>query len=489
MHPTRSRNRRGLSVLALFCLLVSSFPAMAAELWSPQPNTGLQLDHGLLEDLFAKRSQEFSIDVGGREHQVSIVSTSSGEIGVRSLRGIVDGDPESFFLFCSSPDGASSGFFHPSGDGSYRLIWKDGAYRLEEVEAEEYTPCAGAVRPSGISPRPAGTPFLPTESPRSDRALADDGSRHDVLVAYTPQTRNAAGGDSFIQAEIQLAVDSANMVYGNSGVSSELRLVHCVFTDYIEVLAWSYGSHLDALIDPDDGQMDELLDLRDRTGADFLSLIIENTDMSGNPLQTCGIAYVMSAEFLGPEFEQAALSVVTRRCASSFWSFAHELGHNRGCAHNREDSDNDGAYSYSFGHRFTGDDELGYRTVMAYDNANEDFARIPNFSNPNRNHQGQPTGVPVGQADEAHCALTHENTNAICAGFRDEHTFVDFDWTGASTGFIDAPYPDIATGIGGSRVGGTLTLTGEVPVFLGLFPSDHRVYVHDGAGSSIFGSP
>ncbi len=470
-------------------LSVVSPSAEAAALWQIEADASLSLDRDLLAGLSAESVRVFELTLEDGKHDVSIVATSTSSIGIRSFRGILDGDPDSFFLLCTSPDGASSAFFHPPGDGSYRLHRRDGSYRLEAVETVDFEPCAGAVRPPGITPRKSGDAFIPTSLPRSNRALADDGSRHDVLVAYTPQTRDAAGGDSFIQAEIQLAVDSANLVYGNSGVSSELRLVHAVLTDYIEVLAWSYEGHLDALINPDDGQMDELPDLRNRTGADFLCLIVENTDMSGNPLPNCGIGYVMSAEFLGPEFEVAALSVVTRHCASSVWSFAHELGHNRGCVHNREDSDSEGAYSYSFGHRFTGDDELGYRTVMAYDNAQEDFERIPHFSNPNVSYQGQPTGVPVGQADEAHCALTHENTNSICAGFRDEHTFVDFDWTGASTGFIDAPYPDIAAGIGGSREGGTLTLTGEVPVFMGLFPSDHRVYVHDGAGSSVFGSP
>ncbi len=49
--------------------------------------------------------------------------------------------------------------------------------------------------------------------------------------------------------------------------------------------------------------------------------------------------------------------------------------------------------------------------------------------------------------------------------------------------------PPSTCGIGGSRLDGTLTLTDEILAFMGLFPSDHRVYVHDGADSSIFGSP
>ena len=284
-------------------------------------------------------------------------------------------------------------------------------------------------------------------------------------------------------------MDAANLVYANSGVGATLRLVHCLETPYDENDAWVYKDHIDWLFDPSDGRMDELHELRNRTGADFLSLIVENTDALGNPMPGCGIGYVMNGEWVGPQFEPGALSVVTRSCASAVWTLAHELGHNRGCAHNREDSDNEGAYPYSYGHRFTGDDGNGYRTVMSYDTDPSSFERIPYFSNPGIHYQGQPTGVPVGDPDEAHCALTHVNTNGICAGFRHEHTFVDLEGTGGGTGFIDAPFNTIEAGLGGSRDGGWLTLQGSLLGFTGLLPVEHRVYVRDGAGSTVIGAP
>lgn len=218
-------------------------------------------------------------------------------------------------------------------------------------------------------------------------------------------------------------------------------------------------------------------------------LFVESTDALGNLIGGCGIGYVMADSLIIPEFEQLAMSVVSRACASSVWTLAHELGHNRGCAHNREDATNDGAFTYSYGHRFTGDDAVDYRTVMAYDTDPASIERVPHFSHPGIDWAGQPTGVPVGDAGESHCALTQTQTDPLCAGFRFEHTFVQFGWTGGSTGFIDAPFASIESGIEGSRVGGYLTLQGNLFGFSGVLPPDHRVYVHDAAGSTVIGAP
>ena len=62
-----------------------------------------------------------------------------------------------------------------------------------------------------------------------------------------------------------------------------------------------------------------------------------------------------------PGFASSAFSVVERGCATGYYSFGHELGHNMGLNHAREDSVGTGAYSYSYGYKWT-----GYRTVMAY---------------------------------------------------------------------------------------------------------------------------
>ena len=52
------------------------------------------------------------------------------------------------------------------------------------------------------------------------------------MVVYSNQTAAAAG--TAIGAQIQQAVDTANLVYANSGITTRLRLVHYEQVNYNE---------------------------------------------------------------------------------------------------------------------------------------------------------------------------------------------------------------------------------------------------------------
>jgi len=84
------------------------------------------------------------------------------------------------------------------------------------------------------------------------------------------------------------------------------------------------------------------------------------------------------------------------------YTFAHEIGHNLGCAHDRLDIDVPGIDSWARGYRFRGNDGVEYRTVMAY----APGTRIPYLSNPNIRFKGVPTGLPAGSGFEADNAST-----------------------------------------------------------------------------------
>ena len=317
------------------------------------------------------------------------------------------------------------------------------------------------------------------------RAVADDGSRHDILVAYTPAAETFMGGWDFIRAEAQLAVDAANLAYDNSNITSRLRLVHVMDTDYDEDTAWSYNDHVEYLWYPNDGYMDDVLPTREIVGADFVSVLIDGRDSLGN-VHICGAAPTMGPGMDNADFEDYALSVVSVQCATVQWTLAHEVGHNRGCAHNREDAGNDGVYTYSYGHRFWDANNAGYSTVMSYNNDAEDYTHIPYFSNPDVDYEQVPTGVAPGLAGEAHNALTHENTAALCAGFRGERTFVHFGWEFYSNGLVLFPYPTIGEAIADSREGGIIAIKNSNPSFIGMLV-DQRTYVHSGEGNTVLG--
>ena len=195
-----------------------------------------------------------------------------------------------------------------------------------------------------------------------------------------------------MEALITLGVDSANQAYSNSQIAMQLRLVHTAEVAYTE--SGAINTDLTRLQNTSDGIMDQVHQLRDQHKADLVALIVDN---GGN---SCGIAYVMTN---GPRasFASYAFSVTARDCIANN-TFAHELGHNMGDAHDRA-TGGTGAYPYSYGYR----DEIGkFRTIMAYGCPTVSCPRVKYFSNPRLLYNGRPLGIdhttnPANSADNA----------------------------------------------------------------------------------------
>ena len=388
-------------------------------------------------------------------------------------------------------DNVTVGIVRAGQVGTYHIRYLgDGTHVLRQIDTAAFPRC-GVTRESTRHVHEVLSNPADSDRPKADRGStlgydrsADDGGVHDILVLYSDVTRKAAGGTSAIRAEIQLAIDAANDAYDASGVVSRLRLVHMEEVVYDEATGWDgYVDHLLRLGIPDDGYFDHIHGSRDRLGADFVSLIVEDTDPDLLGTKTCGMAPIMQE--LSPDFEPLAFSVVSRECSGDNWTLAHEVGHNQGCAHDRDNASNEGLYSYSYGYHLTGDTR-GWSTIMAYDDAENNWQRFEQFSNPYRLHDGAATGVPIGNPGEAHNVATINSSRVTVARFRTTRYWVDLGWTGTEHGLFDAPFATLSDGLEAVPDGGMVVVkSGYVNDGMTL---TKRLQINSWNGSTVIGT-
>ena len=275
----------------------------------------------------------------------------------------------------------------------------DGGEALKEVNQDLYPECGGAELPGE-------TAFHKNDF--EAEIAGDSGARIDVMVMYTPEARDAAGGVAAIEATAQAAVDIANTAFEDSDVITRFNLVHAAVAsrhdtgDSSADLVW---------LRTDAG----VASLRNSYGADLVSLLVE--DGGG----VCGRGYVMRSP--GAWFADWAFQVTDRGCAVGNLSWAHEHGHNMGMEHDPANGTEPASASYpwSFGHFVNG----SYRTVMSYSNqCPNGCTRVPHFSNPSVLHAGAATGI----TDQRDNHRTADLTAPIVANFRTQTCTIDIDY-------------------------------------------------------------
>jgi len=315
------------------------------------------------------------------------------------VRGVLPDEPEGTFLAVVGTTSLSAEV-RSARRGSFDIQHVPGGdHIVREVDETRWKPCAcGAEHEAdggGTSPpAPRGTPTIR------------------VMVVYTAQARDAQGGEAAIQGRAVFAIAQANQAYLDSQAEVQLELAYTGLVDYAE--SDSASTDLSRLRSRTDGYMDEVHCLRTLYGADMVALLVNN-------FNACGIAYLMVNP--GADFERSAFSVTDKDCINGY-TFAHELGHNMGCAHDRDNAGN-AAFSYAYGYRTPGAE---YRTILAYSPGQ----RIGRFSNPNISYNGHVMGIPLGQPDETYNALAITNTSPVIAEFRGEpRPPIDFNQDGS----------------------------------------------------------
>lgn len=276
-----------------------------------------------------------------------------------------------------------------TGESYYRILCLgDSKHVIEEVR-----PLRQWIDDAVVVLAIDSEPFAAQGEVVSEALEPDEMVEMDVLVVYTKKAAKDffrrydtgySNKNKAIKAFIQLAVAIGNTALENSEVHLRWRLVSAKRV--------RYKGKVDSSIDlanlryRNDGELETVHALRDRYGADFVSLVVKEFEPG-----IAGRAYLSPP---GPGARDRMFSVIEY---DNLWDtvLAHEFGHNMGLAHDKDNDTSSEAwrsYRYSRGYR---DPAAGFRTLMAYRDGCDSCAwKIPHFSNKEVKWQGADSGNP-----------------------------------------------------------------------------------------------
>jgi hypothetical protein len=329
---------------------------------------------------------------------VRIDKTIDNLSGSTTWVGVDIGNGPSSAIF-TVKDGIMVGSFSKDNRNYIIRYIGGGIHEVQEMDHSRYEGCEEPLQANPVKmPEKEGVNEQ-ISSPQANTVIT-------AMVVYTGDARSAAGGTTAMQNLINQAVNESNVGYGNSGINITLSLVFTAEVTYSES-GFNWFTCLDRLVGTSDGYMDNVHTSRNTYGADVVVMIVNNN-------QYCGLANAIMANASG------AFCLVSRTCATGYYSFAHEIGHLQGARHDRYVDNTDGSpYNYNHGRTYPAG---GWRTVMAYNNAcsaqGTSCTRINYWSNPNIYYGGTATGISGGAGVGADNHLCLNNTAATVANFR-----------------------------------------------------------------------
>jgi uncharacterized protein (TIGR03437 family) len=336
------------------------------------------------------------------------VEATADGIG-QTLYGRVGTEGEGSALFTVYQGAISGSIRLRNGEHYDFFVPSSGAGELRQVRFEGYNhPVSDAVpveldavrrdSPGGAATRQATTTSgdlaTATRTLSGDEPLVNQNTASvvDVLVAYTARSRQARGDAAGMLAHINQVFAETNTAFTDSAVNIQFRLAHAVEVTYDDTTSsMGYSTALSSVRSSSDGKMDEVHSLRDKYGADLVTLWV-NPPLPSSGSFTVGLAYMLTSS--PSNFAGYAFSVVNQAYAGgSSASFPHEAGHNLGLNHDPDNGGSSGGlYSYGRGYQQESLDPKFF-TIMAYASGCSGCGPLNQFSNPGVSYQSVPTGV------------------------------------------------------------------------------------------------
>ncbi len=362
-----------------------------------------------------KKSQTLSIDLPDNlsatfknSHFIYRKDGDFSWIG-KPINGTVD--DQSLF---TTKDGATYGaivfnanryIMQKKSDGTYKIYKEEKALKscgndlIKFPEKKVYVPIPLKQNQNNAISKPSSI-FNP--KPLRSNKLRTANSIINVMVLYTQAFADEFAGT--LSAKIQLSIDYANTAMRNSGIALTYNLAHQELYENVHsnetVNIVDALNHISGITDGtivDISENEAIRRLRATYDIDKTTLFRSNPPPLDPGGEVIGLGWVPSSSSR-TTMQRTSYNVSEH----SDETFAHESGHNFGCAHSRDiDNCNGALFDYACGFN---DDNFG--TVMSY-NLN---LTIPYFSNPNILHEN--TAIGDIQTD---CSRSIKNTKEIMA--------------------------------------------------------------------------
>ena len=336
-------------------------------------------------------------------HTASVKKTAIA--GGTGWSGRVDGCEHSSVTIVQVGDVVAGSVTIP-GEGSFVLNpGPDGETRILEMDTQAAPPCLMADE------APAGSAaFASAYAPAGVAAAGTNqvAEVFDLLMLFTPSARDLFGGATGMQAKAEALVFGLNEAFANSAIKHRVRLVRTA--DAPTTRNPELRAAFSDLINLEDGFLDDVQAMRSACQADLVTLITGDQGFSFDGI--AGVATLASAMFPANSRYSDGMSVVDAMWAD--YAFAHEIGHNLGCAHDRANAGGQELHAFNYGYRWKGLSGNLWRDIMAY----APGMRVPHFSNPDVFYDGILTGIPADRPNAADCARTINMFAGVVADYR-----------------------------------------------------------------------
>ncbi|MFN2373384.1 MAG: T9SS type A sorting domain-containing protein [Cyclonatronaceae bacterium] len=263
----------------------------------------------------------------------------------------------------------------------------------------------------------ASVPFIPHHLGLTD--IYDDEVVLDILIVYTPAANLWSQlNTGIIELNIANAMSLNQIPLDVSNTGILMRVVHTSEVDYDEsaegvtssITLRRLAARPDGPFAEDVGFFNNVHEMREQYGADFVAILAEVDD-------TGGLGYIPTSASGRPDL---AFHLTRIQQNANSYTFVHELGHNLGNGHSRNQmasaaGEPGGIFDYSTGWAWQSGTGERTVTVMAYP---EGGVRTQFFSSPDLTIDGIFTGSYAGAGSPADNVRSMREVKYIAANYR-----------------------------------------------------------------------